>query len=93
MSQIEEMSARSAPTTAPEQIGATVSDARRLTAKATTVFVRYLCGPGDWQTGYVQLTRSTFLKSISAKNPNEPMPCRLYQPWPDDRQLWLSVGK
>ena len=74
-----------------EECGATVAEARRLARKASTIFLHYPCGPDEWQTGCILLTRSAFLNSIKFKDPTSRMPCNLYQS-PSSGELWLQIG-
>jgi hypothetical protein len=76
----------------PEECGATVADARRLARKAESIFIHYPCGPDDWQTGVIMLTRGAFLRSIKYANQAQRMPCKLYQQRPDSLELWLQIG-
>jgi hypothetical protein len=79
--------------TTPDEIGETVADARRLARKATKVFIDYHCGPDNWQTDCIMLTRGAFLRSTKSADASKRMPCRLYQARPDRADLWLAVGR
>jgi len=76
----------------PDELGKTVADARRLARKAQSIFIHYLCGPADWQTDCIILTRGAFLRSTKYADASKRMPCRLYQASPDRADLYLAVG-
>jgi hypothetical protein len=78
--------------TAPDERGATLADARRLARKAKRIFIHYPCGPDNWQTRCIILTRRAFLQSTKFADVGQRMPCRLYQSHPDSDELWLAIG-
>ena len=76
-----------------DERGETVADARRLARKAKRILLRYPCGPDDWQTNIIILTRSAFLTATKFKDAAGRMPCELYKPDPEIDDLWLRIGR
>lgn len=82
------------PMHAPDEIGTTVADTRRLARKATRIFIHFYVGPDKWSNDCIGMTRAAFLRSIAGKPDTDPMSSILRTPDGNDFSdcRWLQIG-
>jgi hypothetical protein len=83
---------RHACAAAPDELGETIADVRRLARKATRIFIHIRITPEGWQTSCLMLTPSAFLRSVAHAPDGEPMPGKLYTPPSESNERWLAIG-